>query len=151
MQTKLIAVTCALAAGLGTLARAETEVTAEINRADEEVAAAVERAHADGQRIAYHAAETTIAERDVASAQLLGQTMRERWDLALRHHDSDAAARWAGRHAQAQAEEKEATQRLAVEQAQRDEAMEAFRRDAAEVRQATARARRAREQARLRA
>ena len=152
MPTKLIAVTLALAAGLGTRAAAEPEVaTADIVAADREIAAAVARAHEDGQRIAYHAALTSIAERDVASAQLLVQVMRERWDLALRHHDPVAAGKWATAHADAKSQEEEASRRFATEEAQRDAAMDAFRRDAAELRQATARARHARELARTRA
>jgi hypothetical protein len=151
MPTKLIAVTLALAAGLGTRAAAEPEVTADIVAADRDIAAVVARAHQDGQRIAYHAALTTIAERDIASAQLLVQTMRERWDIALRHHDPVAAGTWATAHANAKSQEEEASRRFAAEQSERDAAMDAFRRDAAELRQATARARRARELARTRA
>jgi hypothetical protein len=152
MPTKLIAVTLALAAGLGTRAAAEPEiVTADIVAADRDIASAVARAHEDGQRIAYHAALTTIAERDVVSAQLLVSVMRERWDLALRRHDPVAAGMWATAHANARSQEEEASRRFASEQAERDAAMDAFRRDAAELRQATARARRARELARTRA
>jgi len=151
MPTKLIAVTLALAAGLGTRAAAEPEVTADIVAADRDIAAVVARAHQDGQRIAYHAALTTIAERDIASAQLLAQTMRERWDIALRHHDPNAAGKWATAHADAKSQEEEASRRFAAEQSERDAAMDAFRRDAAELRQATARARHARELARTRA
>lgn len=151
MSTKLIAVTLALAAGLGTRAAADPEVTADVVAADREIAAAVARAHEDGQRIAYYAAVTSIAERDVASSQLLVQVMQERWDLALRHHDPVAAGKWATAHADAKSQEEEASRRFSTEQAQRDAAVDAFRRDAAELRQATARARRARELARTRA
>lgn len=152
MSTKLIAVTVALAAGLGTRAAADPDpvVTTDVVAADRDIAAAVARAHDDGQRIAYHAALTTIAERDVASAQLLVQVMHERWDLALRHHDPVAAGKWATAHADAKSQQDEASRRFASERAERDAAMDAFRRDAAELRQATARARRARELARTR-
>jgi hypothetical protein len=151
MSTKLIAVTLALAAGLGTRAAADPAVTADVVAADRDIAAAVARAHEDGQRIAYYATLTAIAERDVASSQLLVQVMQERWDLALRHRDPVAAGTWATAHADAKSQEEEASRRFATEQAQRDAAVDAFRRDAAELRQATARARRARELARTRA
>jgi hypothetical protein len=96
----------------------------------------VARTHDDSVRVSYHAAETVIAERDVATARIMLGVTRERWDAAIRHHDSDAAARWAAAHFRALTDEREALDRLGREIAARDQARDDFRRDASDVRRA---------------
>jgi hypothetical protein len=94
---------------------------------------AIARTHDDGIRVAYHAAETVIAERDLASAQLEMQTTHDRWDAAVRADHSDDAAKWAEAHMRAQDVAKEASNRAIAERAERDLARADFRRDAEEA------------------
>lgn len=95
-----------------------------------------ERTRDDSVRVAYHATEATIAERDVATARILLKVTRERWDAAIHHRDSDEAARWAAAHFRARSDEQEALDRLGREMAARDQARDDFRRDARDVRRA---------------
>lgn len=102
----------------------------------EDLTSAIARTHDDGTRVAYHAAQTTIAERDLATAELELKTTRERWDAAVRADHPNAAGYWAEAHMHAQDRAKEAYKRVVAERAERDLARTEFKRDAAEAQRA---------------
>jgi hypothetical protein len=81
-----------------------------------------------GTRVSYYAAVTTIAERDLLTAQLKVDTARRSWDFAVNRHDADAAGDWAQRHAEATAEEREVRGRLLLNRSERDLARAEFQR-----------------------
>ncbi len=81
-----------------------------------------------GTRVAYYASVTTIAERDLDTARLNVDTTRRQWDAAVTAHDADLASVWAHRHADAVAEEREASGRLLLNRTERDLARAEFQR-----------------------
>ena len=125
MRPRLSLMLCSLVLGSG--------VALASPAAPDDVTAAVARTHDDGVRVAYHAAETVIAERDLQTARIEMNTSRERWDAALRANNSDEAAHWAEAHLQAQDAAKDAYNRAVAERAERDIARADFRRDADEA------------------
>ncbi|HEV7555911.1 MAG TPA: hypothetical protein VGO00_10670, partial [Kofleriaceae bacterium] len=102
----------------------------------DDLTAAVARTHDDGARVAYHAAETVIAERDLQTARMEMDTAHARWDAAIHADDSDAAAHWAVAHLHAQDAAREAYNRVVAERAERDIARADFRRDAEQAQRA---------------
>jgi len=126
MHPKLSLMLCSLVVGSG-VAMASPH---------DDLTAAVARTHDDGARVAYHAAETVIAERDLETAQIEMTTSRARWDAAIRADNSDEAAHWAEAHMHAQDAAKDAYNRVVAERAERDIARADFRRDAAEAQRA---------------
>ena len=128
MRPKLSLMLCSLVLGSGVAMASPSS--------SDDVTAAIVRTRDDGVRVAYHAAETVIAERDLQTAQIEMNTSRERWDAAIRADNSDEAARWAEAHLRAQEATKEAYNRVVGERAERDIARADFRRDAAEAKRA---------------
>jgi hypothetical protein len=128
MRPKLSLMLCSLVLGSGVAMASPS--------APQDVTAAVARTHDDGSRVAYHAAETVIAERDLQTARIEMNTTRERWDAAIRADNSDEAAHWALAHLNAQDAAKDAYNRVVAERAERDLARADFRRDAREAQRA---------------
>lgn len=104
--------------------------------ADDEVArcSALLAERADGTRVAHYAQLTTIAERDVATAQLTIDLAKRQWDIAVRDGDTDAASYWAGRQRTALADQREASQRVSRFRAERDRARSDFEASATQLR-----------------
>lgn len=122
-----------------TLAAAPVLANADAAKADdprssEERAVAVHSQRDDGARVAYYAALTTIAERDIKTAEITLDMSREQWDAAMRAQDKGAAAYWAQRHRLAQVEAREARVRADRNRVERDSARADFEDSAAEVR-----------------
>jgi hypothetical protein len=104
------------------------------------VDAAVAAEHEASTREHYNAQLTTIAERDIVTAQIVRDMSVKEWNAALREHRSDDADRWAQRHAAALRDEHDARERAAHYAAERDKARADFDASADKVRKLSARA-----------
>jgi len=87
--------------------------------------AAVQRARDATTRVWYHEMQTTIADRDIATARIISETATTARREALSEHRSADADRWAKRLAEAQRDEREAqgradTNRRELSRAQSD-------------------------------
>jgi len=71
-----------------------------------------QREHDASVRVWYHDAETTIAERDLATAHIIADTTSKQWNNAVREHRNDDASTWALRHAEAKRDERDAQSRV---------------------------------------
>lgn len=103
-----------------------------------DVAIANERDAATRER--YHAQLTTIAERDIVTAQITGEMALRQWDLAVQAGRDADVRRWSRRHEMALRDEREARARAASSARERDRARADFRAAAAEVRRLDRRA-----------
>jgi hypothetical protein len=92
-------------------------------------AARADALRADAARVRYHAAETTIAERDIVTAHIEERLTRAKWDEAVRAGHANDAGYWAKRHFDAMHDERVAQEARAREAYARDVAREAFRED----------------------
>lgn len=124
---------------LATLASAPVAAHADASKAPDPTreadhAAAVTSQRDDGARVAYYAALTTIAERDIKTAEITLDMAREQWEIAVRAQDKDAATYWTQRHRLAQAEAREARGRADRYRIERDSARADFEDSAADVR-----------------
>jgi hypothetical protein len=106
----------------------------------DDVDAAIASEHEASTREYYNAQLTTIAERDIVTAQIVRDMAVKQWNAAVREHRSDDADRWAGRHAEAMRDEHDARERAALYARKRDQAREDFDASAAKVRKLSARA-----------
>jgi hypothetical protein len=101
---------------------------------------AIESEHEASTREHYNAQLTTIAERDIVTAQIIRDMAVKEWNAAVREHRSDDADQWARRHAAALRDEHDARERAALYAAKRDQAREDFEASAAKVRRLSVRA-----------
>jgi hypothetical protein len=90
----------------------------------------------------YSAQLTTIAERDIVTAQIVRDMAQSQWDAAVRTHRADDAGRWANRHFIALRDERDAQARAARYARERDQARADFQVSGAEVRRLDAKVRR---------
>lgn len=104
------------------------------------IEAAVASEHEASTREHYHAQLTTIAERDIVTAQITRDMALHQWDAAVRDRRAEDAGRWAQRHAAALRDEQDAQARAAYHATQRDQARAAFEVAAASVRRLERRA-----------
>jgi hypothetical protein len=107
-----------------------------------QIARSRERDAATRQRI--NAQLTTIAERDIVTAQIIRDLAERQRDAALRAHRSDDAGRWTQRHQGALRDEREAQDRAARYARERDQARAEFDASAQRVRRLERHASRAR-------
>src|SRR6185503_20331138 len=84
------------------LASADDRPAASVDSVD----AAVAAEHEASTREHYNAQLTTIAERDIVTAQIVRDMAVKQWNEALREHRSEDADRWAQRHASALRDER---------------------------------------------
>src|SRR6185295_9111460 len=110
---------------------AETPDAIDAVRATEHDASARER---------YHAQLTTIAERDIVTAQITRDSALHQWDAAVRDRRAGEAGRWAKRYAEALREEQDAQARATQHARLRDQARADFDIAAAKVRKLERRA-----------
>ena len=118
------------------LASADDRPAASVDSVD----AAVAAEHEASTREHYNAQLTTIAERDIVTAQIVRDMAVKQWNEALREHRSEDADRWAQRHASALRDEREARDRATHYAAERDKARAEFDASAEKVRKLSARA-----------
>lgn len=102
--------------------------------------AALASEHDAATRERYHAQLTTIAERDIVTAQITRDTALRQWDRSVRAHQDEEARRWAKRHSLALREESNAQERAAYYARERDQARADFEVAAAKVRRLERRA-----------
>jgi hypothetical protein len=88
----------------------------------------------------YYAQLTTIAERDIVTAQIIRDMALKQWDMAVRADRTDDATRWAKRHSTALRDEQEAQGRAKYFALARDQARSDFQASADEVRRLERRA-----------
>jgi hypothetical protein len=93
-----------------------------------------------GTRERYYAQLTTIAERDIVTAQITGEMALRQWDRAVQAGRDGDVRRWSKRHEMALRDEREARARAASSARERDQARADFRVAAAEVRRLDRRA-----------
>src|SRR4051812_44904367 len=103
--------------------------------ASDDVEAAVAAEHESSTRENYNAQLTTIAERDIVTAQIIRDMAVKEWNAAVREHRSGDADQWAQRHAQALRDEHEARERTTLYARRRDQARVDFEASAEKVRQ----------------
>jgi hypothetical protein len=106
----------------------------------DDVDAAIASEHEASTREHYNAQLTTIAERDIVTAQIIRDMAIKQWNVAVREHRSDDADQWTRRHAAALRDEHDARERAALYAGKRDQAREDFEASAAKVRRLSARA-----------
>jgi hypothetical protein len=104
------------------------------------VEAAVAAEHEASTREHYNAQLTTIAERDIVTAQITRDMASKQWNIAVREQRSEGADEWAKRHAAAVRDEHEARERAALYAQRRDQARADFEASAEKVRKLSARA-----------
>jgi len=126
MMTKILALLLATATSH---AWAEPDSGLERQRA-----LAIENEHDAGVRVDYYAKETTIAEIDLATAQITIDMAVTQREVARRANDAKAAGYWAKRYRAALADQREAQERATRFRAERDRAREDFEASAADVR-----------------
>lgn len=105
-----------------------------------DVDAAIASEHEASTREHYNAQLTTIAERDIVTAQIIRDMAIKQWNEAIREHRSEDADQWATRHAAALRDEHDARERAALYARKRDQAREDFDASAEKVRRLSARA-----------
>ena len=110
------------------------------DRPADNIDTAVAAEHEASTRERYNAQLTTIAERDIVTAQIIRDMSVKQWNAALSEHRSDDADRWALRHAAALRDEHDARERAAHYAAERDKARADFDASADKVRKLSARA-----------
>lgn len=88
----------------------------------------------------YHAQLTTIAERDIVTAQIVRDMALKQWEAAVHARDNGEAGQWATRLAMALRDERDAQTRAADQARERDQARADFEVSAAQVRRLSARA-----------
>jgi hypothetical protein len=93
-----------------------------------------------GTRERYYAQLTTIAERDIVTAQITRDMALRMWDRATQAQRDDDVRRWSLRHEAALRDEREARTRAQSSARDRDQARADFRVAAAEVRRLDRRA-----------
>jgi hypothetical protein len=106
----------------------------------DDVDAAIASEHEASTREHYNAQLTTIAERDIVTAQIIRDMAIKQWNVAVREQRSEAADQWAQRHASALRDEHDARERAALYARKRDQARLDFEASAAKVRRLSARA-----------
>lgn len=157
MRNLLIACLLVGGAGLTTAARANPEpadhtpialetkadVRAEMDRQLSDAAMAERQA---SKRVFYYEQATTIAERDLATAELRQQTAEQAWTAAVRREDPNEAGKWARAHAEAVVAQREALGRLTLDRAERDMARVAFQQKVDELHQIATRQQRVKRQ-----
>lgn len=126
------------------LASATPAAAARASTPECDLRSAIEREHADSQRVAYHAQLAIIAARDLATAEIERRTARDRWNTAIENDKPRDAGRWAQRHLAAMQDVRAARARLSYHAYARDIAREDFQAAAHDVRRATVQANRAR-------
>jgi len=104
------------------------------------VDAAVVAEHEASTREHYNAQLTTIAERDIVTAQIVRDMAIKEWNVAVREQRSDDIDQWAKRHVQAVRDENEARERARLYAERRDQARADFEASADKVRKLSARA-----------
>jgi hypothetical protein len=87
-----------------------------------------------GARVQYYAQLTTIAERDVVTAQITIDLAQKQRELAIRKGDDDAATYWEKRRQDATSDQRNARQRADRARSERDRARGDFGESAAEMR-----------------
>jgi hypothetical protein len=98
------------------------------------VEAAVAAEHEASTREHYNAQLTTIAERDIVTAQIVRDMAIKQWNIAVREQRSDEADQWAKRHLEAVRDENEARERARLYAERRDQARADFEASAEKVR-----------------
>jgi hypothetical protein len=104
-----------------------------------DIDAAIASEHESSAREQYNAQLTTIAERDIVTAQIIRDMAVKQWNEAIREHRSEDADQWARRHAAALRDEHDARERAALYARKRDQAREDFDASADKVRRLSAR------------
>jgi|ERR1043165_2970791 hypothetical protein len=102
--------------------------------------AAVAAEHEASTREQYNAQLTTIAERDILTAQIIRDMSIRQWNVAVRDNRPGDVDHWAKRHLEAARDEKEARERAALYAQRRDQARADFEASAEKVRKLSARA-----------
>ena len=102
--------------------------------------AVVAAEHEASTREHYNAQLATIAERDIATAQIIRDMAVQQYGVAVRDHRTGDADRWAKRHADALRDERDAQARAALYARERDQARADFEALADQVRRLSARA-----------
>jgi len=102
---------------------------------------AIASEHESSNRVRYYAQETTIAERDIVTANIKRDVARRRWDAAVRDDHPRAAGTWAVRYHDAKREEATAQERAGELSYARDVARADFRASAEQTRRLTRQAR----------
>jgi hypothetical protein len=115
------------------LARAEDRGPPPGDRPDD-LTMAVARERDAATRERYNAQLTTIAERDIVTAQITRDMALRQWDAAARAHRTDDVERWSKRHASALRDERAAQDRAFRHARERDEARADFDASAERVR-----------------
>jgi hypothetical protein len=110
------------------------------DRPADNIDTAVAAEHEASTREHYNAQLTTIAERDIVTAQIIRDMAVKEWNAAVREQRSDDADRWAKRHAAALRDEQLARERAAYYARERDKARDDFDASAEKVRKLSARA-----------
>jgi hypothetical protein len=105
-----------------------------------DIDAAIASEHEASTREHYNAQLTTIAERDIVTAQITRDTAIKQWNAAIREHRSEDADQWAKRHAEALRDEHDARERAELYARKRDQARDDFDASAEKVRRLSARA-----------
>jgi hypothetical protein len=105
-----------------------------------DVDAAVAAEHEASTRESYNAQLTTIAERDIVTAQIIRDMSIKQWNIAIREGRSGDIDQWAKRHLEAARDEKDARERAALYAQRRDQARADFEASAEKVRKLSARA-----------
>src|SRR5215510_7290637 len=122
-----------LSANLASPARAD-------DRPADNIDAAVAAEHEASTREHYNAQLTTIAERDIVTAQIIRDMAIKQWNAAVRDSRTGDVDQWAKRHLQAVRDENEARERATLYAQRRDQARADFEASAEKVRKLSARA-----------
>ena len=99
-----------------------------------EPSSAVQSERSAGTRVAYYAQLTTIAERDMVTAQITLQMAQKQREIAIRKGDDEAANYWETRRRAALTDQADARQRADRFRTERDRARGDFGESAAELR-----------------
>jgi hypothetical protein len=105
-----------------------------------DVDAAVAAEHEASTREHYNAQLTTIAERDIVTAQIIRDMAIKQWNAAVRESRTGDVDPWAKRHLEAVRDENEARERARLYAERRDQARADFEASAEKVRKLSARA-----------
>lgn len=105
-----------------------------------DVDSAVAAEHEASSRQQYNAQLTTIAERDILTAQIIRDMSIRQWNVAVRAGRADDVDHWAKRHLEAARDEKQARERAMLYAQRRDQARADFEASAEKVRKLSARA-----------
>jgi hypothetical protein len=120
----------------GTLASADNPAAP----ARDSIDAAHASEHDAAARERYHAQLTTIAERDIVTAQITLDMALRQWELAIQAHREDDARGWAMRCAGALRDERDAQARARHYARERDRARSDFEASADQIRRLERRA-----------